>query len=81
MGQGLVTPRLELSDPINEERGQRQHPIYGDLGERIEAYRIPWNPIESNRTYWSPMEPNGAQWSLIEPNGARWSLMEPNRAQ
>ena len=37
MGQGLVTPRLERSDPIDEEKDQRQHPIYGDLGERIEA--------------------------------------------
>ena len=37
MGQGLVTPQLEPSDPINEERGQRQHPIYGNLGEQIEA--------------------------------------------
>ena len=33
----LVTPRLEPSDPINEEKGQRQYFIYGGLGERIEA--------------------------------------------
>ena len=47
MGQGLVTPRLEPSDPINEERGLEatlhlRGPRGADksLGNTVEPYRI-----------------------------------------